>query len=140
MAQLGSADERGFPTAPSLTLMPTVAGVYRSMTPAMPVTRWLASTRSRSRTTPPRDRARKRQLNAAKKFTIVPVGFITNQLRSERDLGRRGDETIRLPSGFVTMLLTDIEESTALVRCLGDGYGDLLERVRPVLRDTTLGV
>jgi class 3 adenylate cyclase len=86
-----------------------------------------------------RDRARKRLLNAAKKFKIVPVGFITNQLRSERDLGRRGDEPIRLPSGFVTMLLTDIEGSTALVHRLGDHYGDLLERVRTLLRDTALG-
>jgi class 3 adenylate cyclase len=86
-----------------------------------------------------RDRARKRLLNAAKKFKIVPVGFITNQLRSERDLGRRADEPISLPSGFVAMLLTDIEGSTALVHRLGDHYGDLLERVRTLLRDTALG-
>src|ERR687892_1153061 len=85
-----------------------------------------------------RDRARKRLLNAAKKFKIVPVGFITNQLQSERDLGRRTDEPIRLPSGFVTMLLTDIEGSTALVHRLGDDYGDLLERVRALLRDSAL--
>ncbi len=68
-----------------------------------------------------RDRARKRLLNAARKFKIVPVGFITNQLQSERDLGRRGDEPIPLPSGFVTMLLTDIEGSTALVRVRATG-------------------
>jgi class 3 adenylate cyclase len=85
-----------------------------------------------------RDRARKRLLNAAKKFKIVPVGFITNQLQSERDHRRRDDEPLRLPSGFVTMLLTDIEGSTALVHRLGDHYGDLLERVRALLRDTAL--
>jgi class 3 adenylate cyclase len=85
-----------------------------------------------------RDRARKRLLNAAKKFKIVPVGFITHQLRSERDLGRRDDQPIPLPSGFVTMLLTDIEGSTALLHRLGDLYGDLLERVRALLRDTAL--
>ena len=84
-----------------------------------------------------RDRARKRLLNAAKRFKIVPVGFITNQLQSERDLARRGDEVV-LPSGFVTMLLTDIEGSTALVHRLGDHYGELLERVRALLRDTAL--
>jgi class 3 adenylate cyclase len=84
-----------------------------------------------------RDRARKRLLNAAKRFKIVPVGFITNQLQSERDLARRGDEVL-LPSGFVTMLLTDIEGSTALVHRLGDRYGELLERVRALLRDTAL--
>jgi class 3 adenylate cyclase len=86
-----------------------------------------------------RDRARKRLLNAAKKFRIVPVGFITNQLQSERDLARRDDGPIRLPSGFVTMLLTDIEGSTALVQRLGDRYGELLERVRALLRDTAVG-
>jgi class 3 adenylate cyclase len=84
-----------------------------------------------------RDRARKRLLNAAKRFKIVPVGFITNQLQSERDLARRGDEVV-LPSGFVTMLLTDIEGSTALVHRLGDRYGELLERVRALLRDTAV--
>jgi class 3 adenylate cyclase len=84
-----------------------------------------------------RDRARKRLLNAAKRFKIVPVGFITNQVRSE--LARRDDEPVPLPSGFVTMLLTDIEGSTALLHRLGDDYGDLLERVRAVQRDAALG-
>jgi class 3 adenylate cyclase len=86
-----------------------------------------------------RDRARKRLLNAAKKFRIVPVGFITSELQAERDLGRRTDEPVLLPSGFVTMLLTDVEGSTALVHRLGDGYGDLLEGLRALLRDAALG-
>ncbi len=86
-----------------------------------------------------RDRARKRLLNAARKFKIVPVGFITNELQSERDLGRRADAPVGLPSGFVTMLLTDVEGSTALVHRLGDGYGDLLEGLRALLRDAALG-
>ena len=33
--------------------------------------------------------ARKRLLNAAKRFKIVPVGFITNQLQSERSRAPR---------------------------------------------------
>jgi hypothetical protein len=33
------------------------------------------------------ERSRKRLLNAAKKYRIVPVGFIAGQLRSERDGG-----------------------------------------------------
>ena len=71
-----------------------------------------------------RDRARKRLLNAARKFGIVPVGFISGQLHSERELGRlHAQEPVQLPSGFVTMLLTDIEGSTALVQRLGDRYG-----------------
>jgi class 3 adenylate cyclase len=85
-----------------------------------------------------RDRARKRLLNAARKFRIVPVGFITSELQSERDLGRRADQPVQLPSGFVTMLLTDVEGSTALVHRLGDGYGELLETLRTLLRDAAV--
>src|SRR5437773_4197446 len=70
-----------------------------------------------------RERARKRLLNAAKKFGIVPVGFITGQLQSERELARlRAGEPLPLPSGFVTMLMTDVEGSTALVHRLGERY------------------
>jgi class 3 adenylate cyclase len=82
-----------------------------------------------------RDRARTRLLNAAKRFGIVPVGFIAGQLESER--GRRGAPT-SLPSGFVTMLLTDIEGSTDLVLRLGDRYGAVLDDVRDVLQDTAV--
>ena len=80
-----------------------------------------------------RERARKRLLNAAKKFGIVPVGFVTGQLESERALGaRRGPAA--LPTGVVTFLMTDIEGSTTLLRRLGDGYGDVLDRVRAIQR------
>jgi class 3 adenylate cyclase len=82
-----------------------------------------------------RDRARRRLLNAAKRFRIVPVGFITGQFASERRLGRRGGAAV-LPSGFVTMLLTDIESSTALLQRLGDRYGKLLRDVRALLTKT----
>jgi class 3 adenylate cyclase len=86
-----------------------------------------------------RDRARRRLLNAAKKHRIVPVGFITGQLQSERDLGGlRSREQARLPSGFVTMLMTDVEGSTALVQQLGDRYRELISDVRTILRDTTV--
>jgi class 3 adenylate cyclase len=88
-----------------------------------------------------RERARERLLKAAKKFRIVPVGFIAGQLRSERELGRvQGRVPLQLPSGFVTMLMTDIEGSTALLDRLGDGYGELLDGVRAMLRDATTGV
>jgi class 3 adenylate cyclase len=40
-----------------------------------------------------------------------------------------------LPSGTVTFLFTDIEGSTALLRELGDGYADVLGRVRSILRE-----
>ncbi|HEY5861273.1 MAG TPA: DUF6582 domain-containing protein, partial [Actinomycetota bacterium] len=61
-----------------------------------------------------RERARKRLLNAAKKYGIVPVGFITGQLRSERTA--RTPDFSTFPTGAVTFLLTDIEGSTALLR------------------------
>ena len=76
-----------------------------------------------------------RLLKAAKRFGIVPVGFITGQLQSERELGRRG-EPVHLPAGFVTMLFTDVEGSTGLLHRLGDGYGELLDGVRVILEGT----
>jgi class 3 adenylate cyclase len=86
-----------------------------------------------------RERARKRLLNAAKKHGIVPVGFITGQLQSEREFGElRAREPVQLPSGFVTMLMTDIEGSTALVHRLGERYRELINDVRALLRDTAL--
>ncbi len=75
-----------------------------------------------------------RLLNAAKKFKIVPIGFIAGQLRSERALGQVRDRQVQLPSGFVTMLMTDIEGSTALVHQLGERYGELIEEVWTILR------
>jgi len=79
-----------------------------------------------------RDRARRRLLNAAKKYGIVPVGFITGQLRSERSA--RAADFSTFPTGSVTFLLTDIEGSTALLRHLGDDYASLLSDVRAIIR------
>ncbi len=83
-----------------------------------------------------RDRARTRLLNAAKKYRIVPVGFITGQLQSVRIRGEveaRASEVRTLPTGVVTFLLTDIEDSTGLVRHLGDRYSGFLADVRKLL-------
>ncbi len=79
-----------------------------------------------------RERARTGLLNAAKKYGIVPVGFITGQLQSERR--HAAPEAPTLPTGFVTFLLTDIEDSTALLTQLGDRYADLLKDVRAIVR------
>jgi class 3 adenylate cyclase len=73
-----------------------------------------------------RDRARTRLLRAAKKYGIVPIGFIDGQLRAS---GPRS-----LPSGVVTFLLTDIEDSTGHVHRLGDGYASLLADARRMIR------
>jgi len=86
-----------------------------------------------------RERARTRLLNAAKKYRIVPVGFITGQLESERRyatarIQATSTAAAALPTGFVTLLMTDIEGSTVLLRRLGDRYGALLNDVRSILR------
>ena len=91
-----------------------------------------------------RERARKRLLNAAKKYRIVPVGFITQQLQSERKyatalIQATALEAAALPTGFVTLLMSDIEASTALLRKLGDRYGALLNDVRGILRAAVAG-
>jgi class 3 adenylate cyclase len=84
-----------------------------------------------------RERARKRLLTAAKKHGILPLGFISGQLVTERLEGEsRGRAAVvrGLPSGQVTLLLTDIEDSTGLLRRLGDRYADLLSDLRRLLR------
>jgi class 3 adenylate cyclase len=86
-----------------------------------------------------RERARKRLLNAAKRYGIVPVGFITAQIqRLQGKVEARSTDAATLPTGFVTFLLTDIESSTALLRQLGDRYADLLNEVRGVVRDAVV--
>jgi class 3 adenylate cyclase len=82
-----------------------------------------------------RDRARTRLLKAAKKYSIVPVGFMTGQLRSQSARAAAGLSVMyNLPSGLVTLLLADIADSTRLVTTLGEGYGALLSDVRAILR------
>lgn len=86
-----------------------------------------------------RERTRKRLLNAAKKYSIVPVGFITGQLQTEREhaaaqIRATAIDAAALPTGLVTLLMSDIEASTILLRKLGDRYGALLNDVRELLR------
>jgi class 3 adenylate cyclase len=63
----------------------------------------------------------------------VPVGFIAGQLQNARAMAERRD-SVELPSGFVTMLMTDIEGSTALVQTLGPRYRELIDTVWSILR------
>jgi class 3 adenylate cyclase len=72
-----------------------------------------------------RDRARSRLLRAAKRHGIMPIGFISAQLQSQRNL----------PTGSITFLLTDIEGSTELLARLDDRYASLLADVRRRVRD-----
>ncbi|HYM52048.1 MAG TPA: adenylate/guanylate cyclase domain-containing protein [Candidatus Dormibacteraeota bacterium] len=71
------------------------------------------------------ERARTRLLKAAKKHGILPIGFITGQIRS------RG---LALPSGLVTFLLADVEGSSGHLQSLGDRYSSLLADLRRILR------
>ena len=80
-----------------------------------------------------RDRARTKLLRAAKKYGIVPVGFMTGQLAQSRVAAGSG-EVKPLPTGVVTFLLADIEDSTGLLRRLDARYGRLLRDVRQILR------
>ena len=71
-----------------------------------------------------RDHARTRLLKAAKKHGIVPIGFVSAQLRPD----------LKLPRGHVTFLLTDIESSTELLARVGDRYAGLLADSRRIVR------
>lgn len=78
-----------------------------------------------------REKAFRRLLRAAAEYGIAPVGFVTRQIRE----AARAEEATELPSGKVTLLFTDIEGSTGLVRELGPAYPDLLEEVRRLIRE-----
>jgi class 3 adenylate cyclase len=69
-----------------------------------------------------RDRARTRLLKAAKRHGIVPVGFIEGQLRP------------KLPTGQLTLLFSDVEDSTRHLAELEDRYGPVLSAVRRIHR------
>jgi class 3 adenylate cyclase len=55
------------------------------------------------------------------------------RLRGQVDV--RASELRTLPTGHVTFLLTDMEESTGLLQRLGDRYAALLADVRAIIRD-----
>jgi class 3 adenylate cyclase len=81
-----------------------------------------------------RERAFRRLLKAATDYGIAPIGFVTRQLRRAR-----ASDPTELPSGAVTLLLTDIEGSTQLVQDLGEKYPPVLDRVRAMIRDAVGG-
>jgi class 3 adenylate cyclase len=72
------------------------------------------------------DRARTRLLKAAKRYGIMPIGFIDGQLHAQSPRN--------LPTGELTFLLSDIEGSTGLLERLGDRYAAVLAELRRMLR------
>ena len=77
-----------------------------------------------------RERAFQKLLKVAIGHGIAPVGFVAARMREAREASRPD-----LPSGQVTLMLTDLEGSTGLVRRLGDGYPPLLERLNDLMRE-----
>ena len=78
-----------------------------------------------------KERARERLLRAAKRHGIVPLGFFDGQLRKARTA-----HVSMLPRGTVTFLLSDIEDSTGLLRQLGESYPAVLRDVRTIIRSS----
>ena len=79
------------------------------------------------------DAAVLRDPNLASTVTAAVRLAIENE-RLQGEVEARASEVRSLPAGFVTFLLADIEDSTGLVRSLGDRYGPLLSEVRRLLR------
>jgi class 3 adenylate cyclase len=92
-----------------------------------------------------KERAQKRLLAAAKKYGIVPIGFMIKTVSAASKLAvenerlrvqidARSSDMDTLPKGRVTFLFTDIEGSTGLLHDLGDDYAAVLREVRAVIR------
>jgi class 3 adenylate cyclase len=62
------------------------------------------------------------------------VRFVVEKDRLHGQIRATSTSAAKLPTGFVTLLMTDIEDSTVLLRKLGDRYGALLNDVRRVIR------
>src|SRR5436190_13899729 len=62
------------------------------------------------------------------------VRFVVEKERLHGQIPATSTDAAALPTGFVTLLMTDIEGSTVLLRKLGDRYGALLNDVRGILR------
>jgi|GEM_PF-423480 len=69
---------------------------------------------------------------------LAAVRFVVEKERLHGQIPATATDAAALPTGFVTLLMTDIEGSTTLLRRLGDGYGRLLNDVRTVIRTAVL--
>ena len=65
---------------------------------------------------------------------LEAVRFVVEQDRLRGRIEATATLAAALPTGFVTFLMSDIEDSTVLLRKLGDRYGALLNDVRGILR------
>ena len=69
---------------------------------------------------------------------LAAVRLVVEKERLHGQIQATSTDAAALPTGFVALLMTDIEASTALLRRLGDRYGDLLNDVRDILRIAVL--
>ena len=69
---------------------------------------------------------------------LAAVRFVVEKERLHGQITATSTDGAALPTGFVTLLMTDIESSTGLLRRLGDRYGALLTDVRSVVRAAVL--
>jgi class 3 adenylate cyclase len=65
---------------------------------------------------------------------LAAVRFAVDKERVHGQIAATSTDAAALPTGFVTLMMTDIQRSTALLRRLGDRYGALLSDVRGILR------
>jgi len=69
---------------------------------------------------------------------LAAVRFVVEKELLHGQIQATSTDAAALPTGFVTLLMTDIESSTGLLRRLGDRYGALLNDVRGILRAAVL--
>src|SRR5258705_29118 len=69
---------------------------------------------------------------------LAAVRFVVEKELVHGQIQATSTDAAALPTGFVTLLMTDIEASTGLLRRLGDRYGGLLNEVRGILRAAVL--
>lgn len=65
---------------------------------------------------------------------LTAVRFVVERDRHYEQVRATATAASSLPVGFVTLLMTDIESSSALLHRLGDRYGELLGATRRILR------
>lgn len=68
------------------------------------------------------------------KVVLAAVRFVVESERGYDQLRATATDVGALPTGFVTLMMTDIEASTALLEQLGERYGNVLNDVRAIVR------
>ncbi|MGH2499718.1 MAG: adenylate/guanylate cyclase domain-containing protein [Candidatus Limnocylindria bacterium] len=69
---------------------------------------------------------------------VTAVRFVIESERVHGEVEARATDAAMLPTGLVTFLLTDIEDSTRLLQRLGERYANVLTVVRGIIRAAVL--